>query len=552
MNTTQHTPPATAEIKKSDKFNHVWWLPLIALLMVLFLVVNHYTTKGPLVTLKLQSADGLEVGKTRVKYKDVNIGKVESIQFDENYKSVNAAIRMDKESEGLLKKNTQFWVVKPRIGITQVSGLNTLLSGNHIAIDPDKNPDSPYRYEFTALDVPPLVTQDKPGLKLTLLTAKANSLYPGTAVYYKGMQVGTVDRVYFSADYLWVKADLFIAAPYSALIKQNTRFWSASGVSIGAGVDGLAIDMESVETLIAGGIAFETPISLQKDYPVTSGTEFILYDNKSLAFEQNYGKKHHYVTYFENSVKGLEPGAPVMIQGINVGKVKDIQLIFDEQTGKAHIPVLFEIYESRLGLSDNRSIVNAGLITERLIQKGLRTQLETGNLLTGSQFISLTLLDEASQKSEKLSIDELTGFPVLPSAPPNFDAITSGISHLIGKVNKLPLEAITENLNHLLKSTHTQVDSLEIAQTVHALNQLLKKGQGLSNQADQSLKNLNFALTKLVSLTEKTLEGYTADAPLYYNLNQTLNQLNDTLTSIKAVTDMIDRKPNALIFGEER
>lgn len=551
MNTSNQTQLAKAQIKNSDKFNHVWWLPLIALLIVLFLIVNHYTTKGPLVTLKLQSADGLEVGKTRVKYKDVNIGKVEKIQFDKNYKNVNASIRMDKDSEGLLKKNTRFWVVKPRIGVTQVSGLNTLLSGNHIAIDPDKNPNSTYRYEFTALDVPPLVTQDKPGLKLTLLTAKANSLYPGTAVYYKGMQVGTVDRVYFSDDYLWVKADLFIAAPYNTLIKQNTRFWSASGISIGAGADGLAIDMESVETLIAGGIAFETPVSLQKDYPVESGTEFILYDNKSLAFEQNYGKKHHYVTYFESSIKGLEPGAPVMIQGINIGKVKDIQLIFDEQTGKTHIPVLFEIYESRLGLSNKRPVINA-VITERLIKQGLRTQLETGNLLTGSKFISLTMLEETSPKSTKLNIDPVTGFPILPSAPQSFDAITSGISHLINKVNQLPLEEITENINQLLASTNSKIDSVEITPIIQALDELLKHGQGLSKNADKSLKNLNFAISKLVKVTEKTLAGYSADAPLYYNLNQTLHRLNDTLTSIKAVTDMIDRKPNALIFGEER
>lgn len=551
MNT--ETPTTAAKIKKNDRFNHVWWLPLIALLIVLFLGINHYTSKGPLVTIYLQNAEGMEVGKTRVKYKDVNIGKVENIQFDDNYKSVVASVRMDKKSEGLLRKGTRFWVVKPRIGITQISGLSTLLAGNHLTIDPDKDPESPYQYEFTALDEPPLVTQDKPGLKLTLLTEKANSLYPGTAIYYKGMQVGTVDRVYFSEDYLWVKADLFVTAPYNDLIKQNTRFWSASGMSIGAGADGLEVDMESVETLLAGGVAFETPISLQKDYPIANGTEFILYDNKKMAFEQNHGKKHHFVTYFNSSVKGLKAGAPVMIRGIDVGKVKDIQLLFNEETGKTQIPILLEIYESRLGLTQSKKMININDISKHLVKQGLRTQLETGNLLTGSKFIALTLVDpKLINETVALQIDKKTGFPILPSAPESFDAITSGISSIITKVNKLPLEDIANNVNSLLKNADNKVNSIEIEKTITELDSLLKSGQGLSKEAQKSLKNLNYAINKLTKSTEKTLSGYNADAPLYYNLNKTLDMLNDTLESFKAVTDMIDRKPNALIFGEER
>lgn len=548
----QSSVQADISKKENTAFNHVWWIPLIALLAVTYLTISHFTSQGPLVTIRFQTAEGMEVKKTKLRYKDVVVGQVENITLGEKYKDVLVSVRLNKANEGLLREQSQFWVVRPRISVTRVSGLNTLLSGPYIAVDPDTDSEHDYRYSFDGLENPPIVTQDKPGLRLTMLTTKASSISPGTAVYYKGMQVGSVDRVYFSKDYLWVKADIFIASPHDALIKQTTKFWSASGISVDAGAEGLDIEMESVETLIAGGIVFDTPISLQKEVSVTDGTEYVLYDNKKQAFEQNYGKKHYYVTYFDGSIKGLEVGAPIMIQGINVGKVKDIQLLFDEKTGKTHLPVLFEIYENRLGIVNPVSQAQATNITKKLIENGVRTRLETASLLTGTKYIALIQENNLVNQHITLENDVVTGYPILPSVPESFDEITSGINNLIAKVNQLPLDEITHNLNGLLSNANNKVSQLELKQTVDSLNSLLKDGRIAAKEAKKTLRNLDVAVSKLSKNAEKTLSGFSPDAPLYYNLNRTLNELNETLTSLRAVTDMLERTPNALIFGEKK
>ncbi len=548
--------------EQNDKFNHVWWLPLMALLMVAYVAINHYTSKGALINITFSTAEGLEAGKTKVRYKDVIIGVVEKISFDTDYKAVKVSVRMNKDSEGLLRQNTRFWVIKPRIGITQITGLNTLLSGNYITMEPDKNPQSPFRYDFEALEAPPIISQDEPGLKITLLSNRAASLYPGTAVYYKGMTVGSVNRVYFSDDYLWVKADIFIAAPHDKLINNSTKFWSSSGISIGASATGVEINMESVEALITGGITFATPVTLPgfgNDTPVSNGTEYLLYANEKAAHEQNTGRKQYFVSYFNSSIKGLEVGAPVMIQGMSIGKVKDIQLLFDEKKAMTRIPVLFEIYESRLRIiddnDDNKPSDSQAIneLTAHLVRDGLRTQLETGNLLTGSKYISLVFTEEhIADNRPALPLDPITGYRQLPSTIENFEAITAGVGSLVNQLNQLPLDDIANNLNNLLKTTDSTISSLTLKQTINEFNALLKEGKGLSKTANSTLTSLKNSVSALVGTTETTMAGFSADAPLYHNLNTTLEQLNETLAALRAVTEMLERNPNALVFGEDK
>ncbi|MGY0399485.1 MAG: PqiB family protein [Ostreibacterium sp.] len=544
-----------AGIKNNLSLNHVWWIPIIAFIAVIYLATKHFASQGPLITLHFATAEGMVINKTQLRYKNVVIGQVEKIKLDDEYKNIIVSVRVNKDSEGLLRQNTQFWVVKPRISVAGVSGLGTLLSGAYITLDPDKNMEHDFRNEFEGLATPPIVPQDKPGLRLTLLTEKASSLIPGTAVYYKGLKVGSVDRVYFSKDYLWVKADIFIASPHDLLIKQTTKFWSASGISIKAGTAGVDVEMESVEALVAGGIVFETPVTLQKQVKVNNSAEYVLYSNRKQAFEQNYGKKRYYVTYFNSSVKGLQTGSPVMIQGIEVGRVKDIQLAFDKQTGKTHIPVLFEVYDNRLGIANSVALGSKEKMNTTVSQQllaGLQTRMETANLLTGAKYISLVLGDQHVFKQQILKTDPVTGYPILPSTPESFDAITSGVSRLITKLNQLPLNKIASNIDTLLKNANDKVNAIDIGNTLAALTQLLKGGQVLAKDASKTLKKFNNSVTTLTKVAEKTLSGLSPDAPLYYNLNNTLNGLNETLGSLKAITDMLDRTPNALIFGEDR
>lgn len=238
---------------------------------------------------------------------------------------------------------------------------------------------------------------------------------------------------------------------------------------------------------------------------------------------------------------------------MDIGKVKDIQLLFDEKNGTTRIPVLFEIYESRLGIVNAVDDQQARDISEKLVQKGLRTQLETANLLTGAKHIALTLT-KSSPKGQTVVLkdDPVTGYPILPSVPQSFDALTSGVTSLINKVNSLPLEDTVANVNSLIRSADDKVNSMDLQQSLTELNALMKNGQVLAKDAGKTLKNLNYAVSKLSKSMEKTLSGFSPDAPLYYNLNTTLQELNETLTSLKAVSRMLERNPNALIFGEQK
>lgn len=544
-----HLTDINVQPQKKDKLNHVWWLPLIALLIVSFLGIQHFTSQGPLISIRFNDAEGIKIDKTKVRYKDLDIGRVEKIQLADSFQHVDVSIRMNKESEDLLRQNTKFWIVKPRISVTQISGLNTLLSGNYIAIDPDLNEKSQHRDTFVGLANPPVITSNEPGLHLTLLTSQASSLYPGTAIYYKGMQVGSVNRVYFSDDYLWVKADIFIAAPHDKLIKQTTKFWSTNGFSINTTGKGISIEMESFEALVSGGITFDTPISLTPKKTVTDGTEYILHKNKNQATELNYGNKHYYITYFNSSVQGLSTGSPVLVQGINVGKVKDVKIIYDSLKEKTQVTVLFEVYENRLGLKKYSK--NTDGIIEKMISDGLRAKLEIDNLLTGGKHIALTFIDNLNNHTELVSIDKSTGYPIIPSAPESFNAIASGVSDLIKKINKLPLNNLANHLDELVVGAN-QTITHDLKQTITELNTLLAEGKTLSTSARKTLKQLNKSVETLAHSVEETLSGYSPDAPLYYNLNTTLTELNDTLRSLKQVSDTIDRTPNALIFGEKK
>lgn len=573
-----HSPAVEADIKSRESFNHVWWLPLIALLLIAYIGISHYTSQGPLITITFKNAEGLEAGKAKVRYKEVTIGMVEKVTLNDNLKMVDISVRMDKSSEGLLRENTQFWIVKPRVGITQVSGLNTLLSGNYLAIEPDTSPDSPFRYEYTGLETPPIINENEPGLKITLLSPETDSLHPGSQVYYKGISVGTVNRVYFSDDYLWVKADIFIVSPHDKLIGNTTKFWNRSGISVKTSADGIEVKMASLESIIAGGVTFDTPTVLpslhNSQARVADGTEYLLYANEKAANAQISGHREYFVTYFDGNIKGLEVGAPVMIQGMKIGKVKDIQLLFDEQAATTRIPILFEIYDSRLSVIN--PVDDKEKLHERMIRDGLRTQLETASLITGAKYVSLVFTDQHLPNDTLATItDPITGYVQIPSTAQGFAAITSGVTKLINKVNQLPLNDIADSLNDLLKTADKQVSGLDLdetvtrvnqllanaenkinqlalEQTITELNDLLKAGKSLSKTAKNTLKGLNESVSDLAKATEATMDGLSPNAPLYHNLNQTLEQLNDTLDSLKAVTDMLERKPNSLIFGESK
>lgn len=334
--------------KKQRKFNYVWFLPIIAFFIVAYLFTMQYLEKGKLITIQFTSAEGISIGKTKLRYKDVDFGVVEDVKLADDLNSVTIYARVSNAASSILLEGTEFWIVKPRVGITQVTGLETLLSGVYITASPAKTGSK--QSHFIGLDNPPLISSNEKGLKLTLTSNNAQSINAGTVIYYKGIEVGTVEKRYFSDDYGQIMIDIFIYDPHHRLINTNTRFWRTSGISLETKGNSFSLQIDSLEALVAGGINFDSFEGLDQSQPITEDNQqtFVLYGGANEAKYPIYADKSSFVLYFDSNIRGLYEGAPVEFNGIPVGEVKDVSLLYDPDREKPVIPVLIEIYEKHI------------------------------------------------------------------------------------------------------------------------------------------------------------------------------------------------------------
>ncbi len=234
----------------------VWLIPLVAAAIAIWLAYTTLSEKGPTITITFKTAEGLEAGKTRVKYKDVEVGLVESAKLSDDLSHIVVTASMDKSIAGHVTEGAQFWIVRPRIGISGVSGLSTLLSGVYVEMQPGEGAPSK---SFTGLEEPPPIASDVPGTRYLLHADRLGSIGRGSAVYYRDVVVGQVLSYALADDQRGLDLQIFVSAPHDKLVRSDSRFWSASGVDVSVGANGVNVQMQSLQALLAGGIAFDTP-----------------------------------------------------------------------------------------------------------------------------------------------------------------------------------------------------------------------------------------------------------------------------------------------------
>ncbi|PXW29199.1 intermembrane transport protein PqiB [Paraburkholderia caballeronis] len=505
----------------------VWIVPLIAALIGVALVVRSVANRGPTITISFASAEGLEPGKTKVKYKAVDIGSVRSIKLSSNLSHVLVEVELTKDAEAFALKDSRFWIVRPRVGATGVSGLGTLLSGSYIGADAGRSTES--QSEFVGLETPPAVTIDERGHRYTLHGDSLGSLDIGSPIFYRRVQVGQVTGFSLDKDGTGVTLQVFVNAPYDQYVGGNTRWWHASGVNLQLDSSGFKLNTQSLATVIVGGIAFQQPAGQPIGQQAADNSTFLLASDENDAMREPDGPPVRVVMYFNQSLRGLAVGAPVDFRGITLGQVTDIGIQYDPKQHNFTMPVTMDLYPLRLsrrvrGEPPAPQTPQSHELLKRLVSRGLRGQLRTGNLLTGQLYIALDMFPKAAPAQAKLDRDPME----LPTVPNTLDELQLQVADIAKKLDQVPFDQIGTNLNSALKNA----------------NQLFTQ---LNGQLVPQARDTLAAAQKTFGSAEATLQQ---DSPLQSDVHQALQELTRTLQSLNALSDYLERHPESLLRGK--
>ncbi|MGO9606252.1 MAG: intermembrane transport protein PqiB [Candidatus Binataceae bacterium] len=506
-------PPARAVPRKHARISLVWIIPILAAVVGVWVAVTRIRSEGPQITIIFSSAEGLEAGKTKIHYKGVDVGTITAIRLSEDHQRVVATAQMAPKTEDFLVQDTELWVVRPRISGANITGLGTLISGAYVGMRIGKSTED--KREFIALDTPPVVSGDVAGRFYALKTGDLGSLDTGTPIFFRRLQVGEVASYQLDKDGRYFTIEIFVHAPYDQYVTPNTRFWQASGVDMQISANGLKVETQSVLSILIGGVAFETPASGPVLPPADPNTLFTLFNTRDEAYEPPPHNPQSYQLIFKESVRGLEPGAPVDLRGIRIGEVTEVRAQFDAKNFDFSTPVTIAVDPQRLGVKvvdlrpgENLETIRRKLI-DALVSRGLRAQLRTGNLLTGSTFVALDFFPD----SKKATVQWAQNPPQLPTVKGQIEKTEDELSDIIKKLDQVPIKEIGDSLQKSLGD----------------LDETLVSAHGTIDNAN-----------KIVA----------PDSVQSQQLDNTLQEVSRAARSLRVLADYLERHPDALIRGK--
>ena len=526
----------------------VWIVPAIALLAAAWLGVRALAEQGPRVEIAMQNAEGIEVGKTKIKHRNVELGVVEAMRPSPDLKTVTVEAQMNRYARSHLVTGTRFWIVRPRFSAAGISGLNTLISGAYIEMEPGVG--APAR-RFRALEDPPVVSADVPGTTFTLRARRLGFALQGAPVTFHGVKVGEVLGYGVSDEDGASTVTVFVRAPHDRLVHEGTRFWNASGVSVDMAGDGVRLHAESVETILAGGVAFDVPPGGEPGPRAKPQETFALYADEGEAHDALFTRKIPFLMHVVGSAQGLSIGSPVRMRGIYVGEVTDVHMEYDAATRTMSVPVTFAVEPQRVVIRNGQPIdadfdAHSYAAFDDFVRRGLRARLASSNLVTGQKMISLDFVPEAG----KTGLLRGGRYPEIPSVgSSDVDAVIQSTNELL-----VSLKGTTDALHQIVTapSTKRSLESLDRAlANVDRLTHdaslqtgpLLESLRKTSASADQTLAEARRTLT----ITNDAIDGEGAQGG---DLGRTLKELEQAARSLHALTDYLESHPGALIRGK--
>ncbi|MDF0604918.1 MlaD family protein [Neisseriaceae bacterium TC5R-5] len=506
----------------------VWLIPIVALLVGGWLAVNAILSRGPTITVSFQNAEGLEAGKTRIRYKNVEVGEVKSIVVSPDRKSIIVTAELSNKVDSYLVEDSRFWVVRPRISGGSISGLGTVLSGAYISLDVGKS--AKRRTDFIGLEIPPIINADLPGKRFLLRTDSLGSLNTGSPVYFRRVPVGQVISYELGPTGNDVRLSVFINAPYDHFVSSNTRFWHASGIDFSVGADGVRVSTESLAAIALGGISFETPLEDGSELPPTPSAVFLLSENRTKALRNPDSEMQLFRLKFRQSVRGLVVGAPVDFRGIVIGEVSAIGVAY---AGHKDFDMTVDIrtYPSRINALSGDKATTKKLSIESLVSNGLRAQLRSGSLLTGQLYVALDFFPDA--KPAPITVDK--GVAELPTLPGDLEELQRLMQRIARRLDQVPFDTIGQQTDASLKA---------LRQSLESMQQLTKNMD--ANVLPQTVKVLE-QVQKTLDSAQHTLK---ADSPLQQDMRSAAQEVSETARSFRALAEYLSRHPEALVRGK--
>ena len=550
-------------VVRRRRWSWIWLIPVASLLIGGGLLWTTLARRGPLVQITFDSAEGLQAGQSQVKYKDVQMGTVEGFDLTPDRKRVVMSVRMTAKAEALVTEGAQFWIAKPRVYAGDITGLNTILSGSYVAMQPGEA-GKPAQRSFNGLTDPPALLPDAPGRQFRLTASRLGAIKLGTPVFFHDLEVGRVTGWDLGDMADNVMLHVFVSAPYDQWVQRDSRFWNSSGVQLRLGPEGVQMQVDSLKAAVLGGITFDTPA--HRDDPKAwqaaesaAGDSFPLFPRQDVAESATAPRRAMLASYFTGSVGGLGVGAHVTLQGITIGDVTSVDLQYSTETDQTRVRVGFTIQLDRVAPIGNNPVQPFREYVHKLVKEGLRTRLRGGNLITGQKEVEMRLEPDAPPAS----VEEEGDVQVIPadnSGSGGLDDLSTTATQLVAKIGAIPFAEIGQNLNGTLHGASEVANAPQLRQALTRLNGTLGTVQDTVRRLDAGAApvlrrlpaiaaDLQDTLAQVRTLAASVSAGSGGDSKFGRDLDRVLVQVSDAATSVRMVADLLTRHPEALIRG---
>ncbi len=479
------TPPSRSPWRN---LSLVWVVPVLALLISLMVAWKAYSDRGVLIEISFDNAAGVTAGETTLRYREVTIGTVEKVGFSDDLKTVEVAVRVQKEVAPFINETAQFWVVRPEVSAEGVSGLSTVLSG--VYIDSSwENTGAPAVDSFVGLESRPLIDLNEKGTRITLRVSGGKVISGGVPIFYRGIRVGRTETPRLNKAGSAVLIDAMIEAPYDKYLTTATRFWDTSGFAVSLGAAGLKLDVGSFATLISGGVSFNTFFS--GGAPVTPGQVYELYNDEDTARENAFSRVSSrtltVATIFQEGVSGLSPGAALNFKGLKIGEVDTLSAFVsdDSETPQVNQLVTFKVDPDLMGLPEGATTEEALDFIGQAVKGGVRARLNKASLLTSSLIVELVEIENAAPA---VFDREAEPYPMIPSVETDLPDLNATMEGVMERINGLKIEELIARATGMMASIEAIASSEKVRAAPGEIVGLIEDARALvAGEAMQAL-----------------------------------------------------------------